>query len=189
MELPGASLDTIPNLSGSRWRALSSNKVINPRLELCERALDVSALAEASAEERGVDDQQDPAPTLEEDGREEETRPQRNLEAGDDGHGGIIVLLDKGANGIGERVRVGLRLRTGSSSGGGSGGGDGRDDGGAGVGRKVEDGVDAVRQQCDGVLGREEPDKGHDYNKEHTQVSRVQHRFGKLEPYRAMPNS
>lgn len=123
----------------------------------------MGALTETGAQEGAVNGQQDPAPTLEEDGRQEEAGPQRNLEARDDGHRRVIVLLDEIADGVGERVRVVLRLAT--RRGGALGGrDDGRDDSGASVGREVEDRVDAVGEHGDRVLGREKPDQGHHYN-------------------------
>lgn len=163
VELPGTALDTVPHLSGSWRRALRTNEVVDPGLEPCEGALDVGALAETSAQEDGVDDQQDPAPTLEEDGREQQAEPQSNLEAGDNGHGRVVVLLDEGADGISEWVRGHMRSRTAGGTGGGNGlvgGSERRDDGGASVGREMKYGVDEVRQQSDWVLWGEEPDEG-----------------------------
>lgn len=124
----------------------------------------MGALTETGAEEGGVNGKQDPAPTLEKDGREEETDPEGNFETGDNGHGGVIVLLDKGADGIGERMRGVGGLYTVGAWGGLGSRGDGRNDRRAGVGREVEDGVDEVREHGDRVLGGEEPDKGHDYS-------------------------
>lgn len=162
MELPGTALDTIPNLSGSRGCALSTDEVVNPCLESREGALDVGTLAETGAEEAAVDDQQDPASTLEQDRRHKETDPQRNLKARDNRHGRVIVLLDESANGVGERVRGVLGSPAGR--GGTLGGrGDSRNDSGACVGRKVEDRIDKVREHGDRVLGGEEPDQGHHY--------------------------
>lgn len=80
---------------------------------------------------------------MEEDSGDEETNPQGNLEAGDDGHGHVIVLLDEGANGVGDPVILGLWLGA-IGSWDLSGRDDRGDDGGAGVGCKVEDGVDRV---------------------------------------------
>lgn len=98
---------------------------------------------------------------MEQDGGDEEANPQGNLEAGDDRHGHVVVLLDEGANGVGDPVVLGLGL--GAVGSWDLGGWDDRgDDGGAGVGCKVEDGVDRVGEQREEVRGREEPDEGHD---------------------------
>lgn len=122
----------------------------------------MGAVVNARPQEGCVDDQEDPAPPLEQDGAEQEAAPQSNLQSRDNGHGRVVVLLDEGANGIGDGVGVVLRLRAGrGTSGRRSLGGrdDGRDDGGARVGCKVEDGVDAVGQQGDWVLRGEKPHK------------------------------
>lgn len=161
VELPGTALDTIPNLTSRWWGSLSAELAVDPRLESGEGVLDVGALAEAGADEDGVEGEQNPAAALEEDGGDEEADPQGDLEAGDDGHGHVIVLLDKGANGVGDPVVLGLGLGA-IGSGDLSRRDDGGDDGGAGVGRKVEDGVDGVREQSQEVGRGEEPDEGHD---------------------------
>lgn len=55
MELPGTALDTIPNLSSGGWSSLSPKLAVDPSLEGGERVLDVGALAEAGADEDGVE--------------------------------------------------------------------------------------------------------------------------------------
>lgn len=164
MELPGAALDTIPYLPGSWWGSLSTELAIDPSLEGGEGVLDMRALAEAGANEDGVQGQQNPAAALEEDGGDEEANPQSDLEAGNDRHGHVIVLLDEGANGVSDPVVFGLWLGTISRRDLG-GRDDGGDDGGAGVGREVEYGVNGVREQGKEIRGREEPDEGHDCGK------------------------
>lgn len=91
VELPGTALDALPDLARSRGRALGSDEVIDAGLDLAERVLDVAALREARTQEGGVDGQQDPRPALEQDGGEQQTDPEEDLEAGDDRHGCIVV--------------------------------------------------------------------------------------------------
>lgn len=55
MKLPGTALDTIPNLSSSGWGSLSPELAVDPGLEGGERVLNVGALAEAGADEDGVE--------------------------------------------------------------------------------------------------------------------------------------
>lgn len=161
VELSSAALDTVPNLPSCRRGSLGTELAVDPRLEGGKRVLDVRALAEAGADEDGIEGKQDPAAALKENGGEEKADPQGDLEAGDDGHGHVIVLLDEGANGVGDPVVLGLGL---SAIGGRDlgGGYDGGDDGGAGVSREVEDGVDGVGEQGEVVGGGEEPHEGHD---------------------------
>lgn len=177
MELPGTTLDAIPNLPGCRRRSLSTQLAIDPSLKCRERVLDMGALAESGAEEDGVEGKQDPAAALEKDGGTEEAGPQSDLKAGDNRHRHVVVFLDEGADGVGNPVVLGLGL---GAIGGGDLGGrdDGGDDGGAGVGREVEDGVDGVGEQGQEVRGREEPDKGHDCEGNTKSVWRSYNGFG-----------
>lgn len=163
MELSGTTLDAFPDLSSNRGSALSADERVNSGTGLRERVLNVAALSEAGAEERGVQSNQDPRSTLEKDGGEQKTDPEKNLESGYDRHGGVVVLLDKSPNAVGQRAAYrGLAAGRGTSRiGGGLRGREGWDDVGAGIGCDVEDGVDAVGKQSEGVLRREEPDKGH----------------------------
>lgn len=165
MESPGTSLDSIPNLSGGRWSALSPDEVIDSGLKSGKRALHVSAVVNARPQEGSVDGQQDPAPTLEQDGAKQKAAPQSNLKARNNGHRRVVVLLDEAADGVRDRVGVVLGLRAGGSTGRGrslGGRDDSRDDGGARVGCEVEDGVDAVGQQGDWVLRGQEPHERQD---------------------------
>lgn len=75
MELPGTALDTIPHLPGRWRRSLSTQLAIDPSLKRGERVLNMGALAEAGADEDGVESEQDPAAALEEDGRSKEADP------------------------------------------------------------------------------------------------------------------
>lgn len=160
MELAGAILDAVPDLAGGGGRALGADERVDAGAELGHGALDVGALRVAGAQEDGVEDEQDPRAALEQNGRQQDAAPQQDLEGRDNRHAGVVVLLDKGANLVGQRVR---RLALGR---GAVGGGRGRVDGGDQVGARVrgdvEDGVDAVGEEGEGVLGGEEPDQGKD---------------------------
>lgn len=81
MESPGTSLDGIPNLSGSRWSALSPDEVIDSGLKSGKRALHVGAVVNARPQEGSVDGQQDPAPTLEQDSAKQKAAPQGDFKA------------------------------------------------------------------------------------------------------------
>ena len=164
MELPGASLDTVPDLPGGGRSSLSSDERVDADAELLKGGLDVRALGEAGAEEGSVDAQQDPRAALEDDGGEQQTDPEEDLKAGDDGHGGVVVLLHEDADSVSQRV--GGLGGPGSGLGtigleGGLGGQQGGDQVGSGVGSNVEDGVDGVGQQGQGVLRSEQPNEGH----------------------------
>lgn len=164
VELTSTVLDTVPNLACNWGGSLGTNEIIDARLKHGKGVLDMAALRESSAQECGVDGNQDPRPALEENGRQEKTNPEKDLEARDNGHGHVVVLLDKAANSIRQGVRSVLGLSVRRSA--GARDSLGRDDGGdqvrASVGCNVEDGVDAVGQHSKRVLGHEEPDKGHD---------------------------
>lgn len=162
MELLGATLDTVPDLSGDGGSTLSTDKGVDAGVELSEGVLDVSALREAGAEESSVDGQEDPRSALEDDGGEEDADPEEDLETGNNRHGRVIVLLHESTNLIGPRVVDGLGL--GRTSGGldsGLGSNDNGNEIGASVGSDVEDGVDGVGKESKRVLGGEEPNKGH----------------------------
>lgn len=176
MELPGTTLDAIPNLPERGRDSLSAKLAVDSGLEDREGVLHVRALGETSAEEGGVESQQDPAAALENNGPDEKTNPEGDLESGHNGHGRVIVLLDKCANVVGSPEVLDGRLR---AVGGGSSGGrdDGGDDGGAGVGREVEDGVDGVGEESQEERGGEEPYKGHDCGIEDMSVGRMEERF------------
>lgn len=165
MESPGTSLDAIPDLSGGRWSTLGPDEVIDSGLKSSKRALHVGTVVNARPQEGSVDGQQDPAPTLEQDGAKQKATPQGDLKARDNGHGRVVVLLDEAADGVGDGMGVVLGLRAGRGTGRGRGLGgrnDSRDDGGARVGCKVEDGVDAVGQQGNWVLRGQEPHERQD---------------------------
>ena len=148
-------LDHVPHLPGHGRRTLSANERVHACAELGEGVLDVAALGVASAEESGVEDNQDPRAALEEDGGKEDADPEEYLQRGDDRHGRIVVLLDKDTNPIGPGV-VGLGLGSVAC------GGDGRDQVGASVGGDVENRVHRVGEESHGVLRRKEPYKGED---------------------------
>ena len=64
----------------------------------------MAALGVAGAEESSVDNKQDPGAALEQDSGENNAEPERNFESRHDGHGRIIVLLDKGTDAVGQRA-------------------------------------------------------------------------------------
>lgn len=163
VELPSTALDTVPDLSCGRRSTLGTDEVIDTGLEHGEGVLNVAALRKSGAQEGGVDGNQDPRPALEQDSREQQADPKKDLEAGHDRHGHVIVLLNEGANSVRKRVSTVLRLRVRRARGGDDlGRDDGGDQVGAGVGRNVEDRVDAVGQHSERILGHEEPDQSHD---------------------------
>lgn len=163
MELLAGLLDTLPDLSGGRGSTLSTDEGVDTSTELAERGLNMSALAVTSSEESSVQNNEDPRSALEENSGEENTSPESHLEVGDDSHRSIVVLLDESANLVSKRAVGSLAARrsTISSLGRRLGRKDNGDEVGAGVGGNVEDRVDRVRDQGEGVLGREEPHKGH----------------------------
>jgi hypothetical protein len=167
VELLAGLLDSSPDLSRGRGSTLSTNERVDTGTERAERGLDMSALAVTSTEESSVENNEDPRSALEENSGEENTSPESDLKVGDDGHGSIIVLLDESANLVSKRALSSLAARrsTISSLGGRLGRKDNGDEVGAGVGGNVEDRVDRVRDQGEGVLGREKPHKGHGFFK------------------------
>ena len=151
------ALDGLPSLTDSWWHVLSVGNSITTSAELVDGTLDKGALVEASAEEDGVDDDEDPSTLLEEDGGAEQTEPQDDLKDGHNSHAEVVVVLDKVTNGVaeGRRGRLlawlsgWLRLES-------------WDQVGASVSRNVEDRIDGEWQdRKSGLLG-EQPDKGHD---------------------------
>ena len=165
MELPGSLLGRLPSLARSRGSSLGSDQRVDTGAELGERVLDVAALGVASTEEGSVEDNQDPRSALEEDGRQQNAEPEKNLERRNNGHGSIVVLLDESTNLVSKwavdhgsaagRRALGLRLSLGRKEGG--------NQVGAGVGSNVEHRVDRVGKQSEGVLGSKEPHEGHDW--------------------------
>lgn len=158
-ELAGVVLGVLPDLAGNGRGALGGDERVDADGELAEGGLDVAALGVASAEKGGVETEKDPGAALEEDGGEHNAEPEEDLEASDDGHGRVVVLLDKGADAVGERAG---RLAGGGTVDGGRRRAENGQQAGADVGGSVEDGVDAVGDEGEGVLGSEEPDDGHD---------------------------
>ena len=149
MELARSSLNTVPDGSSS-WRgALGADHRVYAEFQGAEGVLHVGALGEAGSEESRVQAEQDPRAALEEHGRKKDADPEEDLEARDDGHGGVVVGLDEGADSFRERVWLRLGARR-----GGLWWLDGGDDVAAKVGRHVKDGVDSVGQQRKGILRR-----------------------------------
>ena len=157
MELPDTVLESLPHLAGSGGSALGANERVHTGTEQGERLAEVRALGVAGAEEDGVQGDEDPRPALEEDGGQEHAEPEEDLESRDDRHARGVVLLAEVANLLGKRA-----ILLGVVGGRGS---DGRDQGVACVGGNVEDGVDAVGEEGQRVLGRDEPDEGEDCNR------------------------
>lgn len=68
VELACTVLDPVPNLTSRRRSTLGADVRIDVGFKLAERVLHVAALGKTSTEESGVDAEQDPRSTLEEDG-------------------------------------------------------------------------------------------------------------------------
>lgn len=155
-DLPETSLGRSPSLSDCRWHVLAVGNGITASSDVSKCALDKGALVEASAEEDSVDADQDPSTLLKDDGRSENAEPKSNLKDSNEGHGGIIVILDKATNGVGKTGRVGLltswscwlwlqdwqEVRS-------------------CIGSHVEDGVDGEWKNGKWCLASKEPDQGH----------------------------
>lgn len=163
-----ASLDGTPDLT-SCWRSrLSTDKAVNSGTKLSELTLNEAALCVSCTEEGGVHNNQDPRSLGEDDGGEENTTPEQDLENGNKTHRGIIVLLDELANGISD----GIWLEGLLSSWRGAGSWcdclwrlNGWNEVGSGVGGSVENRVDTEWEHSQRVLRREEPDKCHSCRK------------------------
>ncbi len=159
VELARSVLDTVPDLTGRGGSALGTDKRIDVGLQLTKGILHMGALAKAGTHEGGVEREQNPGSALEEDGSQEQTDPQEDLESGHDGHRHIVVGLDKVSNSLGDGVyllgtrRAACRDWLGRLNGG--------DQVGTSVGRDVEDRVNSVREQSKGVLGRQKPNQRH----------------------------
>lgn len=158
-ELASVVLDGIPDLAGDGRGALGGHERVDPDGKLAERGLDVAILGVSATEEDGVETEKDPGAALEENGRQNDAEPEQNLEARDDGHGRVVVLLDKGANSVSERA--GSLARRGGAFGGGGRRADDGQQVGTNVGGSVEGGVDAVGDERKRVLGGNQPDESH----------------------------
>lgn len=145
--LANDTLEGLPALANLRRSALVGDRGIGASGQLANSLLDERALGVAGTEEGQVDDQQNPAALGEGDSGQDEAEEEQDLKSGDDTHAGIVVLLDEAANGLGEGVLLAGGLGAGGGRGGargtGSWGLQGRDQVHAGVGRNVEDRVDA----------------------------------------------
>lgn len=141
------------------------NLLVDAGSSLSKGALHELTLGEPGSQEDGIDSQEDPGTLAECKSREKEAEPKENLERSDQHHGGVIVLLDKLADGIGKR-RLGLgsarrrwsaawcdlgRLNRGNEI-------------GTSVGRNVEDRVDGEREQSERDLSGEQPDQAYYFN-------------------------
>lgn len=109
--------------------------------ELTNSLLNERALGVTGAEEREVNDEQDPASLGESDSGQQEADKQGDFKGSDDTHASIVVLLDEAANGLGESGLLGGGLGVGRAWRGGAGllGLDGWDQVHAAVGGDVED--------------------------------------------------
>lgn len=154
-----ATLDCVPTLSDSRGHVLAVGNGITTGGELVDSLLDECALVEASSEEDGVDDDEDPRTLLEEESGTEQTEPESDLKDGYEGHRRVVVILDEVANRVSKARSLGLlssrssRLRL-----------DGGQEVGSGVGCNVENRVDGKGQNGQRNVTREEPDQGHGYS-------------------------
>lgn len=158
VELARTHFDAVPDLAGGGWGRLVGGERVDTGLEQAERILGVAALGDTSAKEGSVETQEDPRTALEKDGSEQEANPEENLEGRDNRHGGVVVCLDKVADGSG-KTALSLRPIGGTSR--------SLDwlhrgqDIGASVSRNVENRVDAVGQHSQRVLRSEQPDESH----------------------------
>lgn len=154
VSLLGDTLDLVPHVARSRGHVLPVRKSVTASTQLVEHTLNESALRDAGTDEDGVDGDEDPAALLEEKSRAEETEPESNFEPSDQGHAGIVVLLDEAANALTKTTLL-------RACGGILGVLDHGEEDTAGVGSDVEDAVDSKRQDGEGDLLGEEPNKGH----------------------------
>lgn len=134
--------------------------------QLTNGLLDKGALGIAGAEERKVDNQQDPASLGESQSGEDQAEKQGDLEGSDNTHASIVVLLDEATNGLGERVLLAGGLGVGGAGRGRTSSTLGRrlesgDQVHATVGSDMEDGVDAEGQESEDQLAGVEPDQSH----------------------------
>lgn len=87
MELFSSVADVVPDLASDRRSSLSSNQRVDASAQVSKRSLNVSALRVAGTQEGGVDGEQDPGAALEEQGREQNAEPKKNLESCNHAHG------------------------------------------------------------------------------------------------------
>lgn len=154
------SLGGVPRLTGG-WRyVLALSKGITTSTELLNHALHERALADTGAQEDGVEDENDPAALSKDDGGSENAEPEGELETGDYGHAGVIVVLDEATNGVCNAGSWGLlacwnswrRLNDWEKD-------------ATSICQDVEDAVNGVWQHCEWVLLGEEPQKSHSCKK------------------------
>lgn len=148
-------LGGLPGLAGGRWDILALSKSVTTSTKLSDHALDEGALADACAEEDGVCEEDDPAALNKDESGAENAEPKRKLESGHNGHAGVVVVLNKTANGVCKATSWLLACGSGwlwlqdwekdATS----------------VGEDVEDAVDGVWEKRERVLSGEEPDQGH----------------------------
>lgn len=146
------SLECIPSLADRGRSGLMGDRRVDASNKVTNSLLDKDALGVSCAEEGQVDGQEQKASLGESEEGERQANQERHLQASDESHAGIIVLLDESADGLGNgRLLAGVR----------GGGLQGGNQVGARVGCNVEDGVDAERQQGQGDLTRVEPHQRH----------------------------
>jgi len=151
-------LGGLPTRADRRWDVLTVGVLVTAGGDLLDHALDESALADAGAQEHGVEHEDDPASLGEDDRREQNAEPKCELETGDEGHAGVVVFADELGDGLAQGAGSGLL----AGSAGGWCGCDGGKEDAAGVGEDVEDAVDGIWSEGEDVLAVEEPDEGHD---------------------------
>ena len=145
-----------PSRADGRRDVLTVRQSVTTGSDMANHALNKCALADAGAQESGVQGENDPAAAGEEDGRTHKAEPQRKLEAGNERHAGVIVVLDEAADGVGHAGSLGFLTRRSRWRGADSG-----KKNAAGVGQDVEDAVDSVWKESKRILARKEPEKGH----------------------------
>mgnify|MGYP006976736508 CR=1 FL=1 len=87
VELASCRLNIIPDLASLGRGALGTDEVVDAGLEQGKSILDMNALGEAGAQERGVDSEKDPGATLEQNHAEDQAQPQHDLKARNHRHG------------------------------------------------------------------------------------------------------
>ena len=142
MNLLDHVLGCLPCLTRHRRRALIRKVCICARAQLRHGALHEAALSEACAQEGRVDEEQDPGSSLKQQRRAQKPEPEKDLENGDEGHAGIVVLFDELANVFSESGFVWFLTRRGRRCGGGL---QDREEVRTSVGCDVKDGVDGKR--------------------------------------------
>ena len=160
------ALDRKPSLPRSRRRALIRHQRIAPLPRLRNGPLHKATLAIPCPEKNRIQQEQNPAALGKGKRRQQHAEPEQDFQGRDKRHAGVVVLLYKAADRVGERGR-GLGTTAAAAAGrssrcGGLGGRDGGDKVGTRVRGDVEDGVDGEGEEGERDLVGEEPGERHD---------------------------